>query len=287
MCQRVMERHQAVPHLQRAAHGVARALAPEPGEVRLGLVSAVDAHGRHERTNLHPPRQKCAVGLAGEAADVASHVGRAGQDPIEHHSGRPLQVLPRGLDVAGPDRGAEPGHARREGAVEGVEAPDAVLQTQGLNLSHVPPIVREVITFAFVVPPEGDAVLIVMLNLVAVPIPHLRLGEVEAALLRVAVSYVRRPRPPRLGRLEHPPLRAGHVQETRVAEPGLADHADSYVLVRQLGELLSRRIQEGWVVAEVLVRGLSRRRERVVCLRGEPLEIENNSVDGVPALAEL
>mmetsp|Transcript_109409 Transcript_109409/g.315118 ORF Transcript_109409/g.315118 Transcript_109409/m.315118 type:complete len:298 (+) Transcript_109409:401-1294(+) len=145
----------------------------------------------------------------------------------------------------------------------------------------------EVVCLAFVVPPEGHAVLDEVGQVLRVPIPDARVGEIQAPLLRIAAGVVRRPRPRGLGRLEDPAAGARLVQKARVSQARFADAANADIHALELGELLGRLVEGRGIVAEILVEGLAGRCVGVVGLVREPLEVADDAVDGVSVPPEL
>mmetsp|Transcript_55622 Transcript_55622/g.165382 ORF Transcript_55622/g.165382 Transcript_55622/m.165382 type:complete len:890 (-) Transcript_55622:23-2692(-) len=277
--ERVVVREQAVPQLQGAPHDARLPLPEEPRPVGGARMGGVHAHRREEDAELVPPREERGGRAAVEAPDVARHVGGASEGPVQHRARRPGEVLPRGGDVASPDRGPEARHAGGEGAVERVETPVGVrARPEHLDLRDVPPVVREVLVLALVVPPEVDAVVQVARVLAAVPPPHGGLFETDPAPAGIRLGTSRR---------RHPAIGSGHLQVRRVAEPRLPDAAHANVEVAVEGrQLLPGPREDLGVVPEVVVPGLAPGREVVVRLVGKPLKVHDDRVEGEAARAE-
>mmetsp|Transcript_44609 Transcript_44609/g.126093 ORF Transcript_44609/g.126093 Transcript_44609/m.126093 type:complete len:448 (-) Transcript_44609:332-1675(-) len=262
-------------------------LPPKPREVRRGREGAVHAHRRHKDADLHPTGQQVGLRVTREAADVATHIRCTGKDPVQHQARSPVQVLPSGVDVAGPGRGTQTRHTGGESAVQRVEALQFVLGPQGLNLRNVPPMEGPHVGLPFVVPPKVHSVLHEVRQVLAVPVADGWVRKVEVSLLGVGAGLIRRVAAGRLSVAQDPAVVLGHGEEIRVAQAWLPDASHPEVVPLVSRQLLLRLAERFPIEAEVLVVRLSLRLERVVRLVREPLEIENDRIDRVLVSAEL
>mmetsp|Transcript_19535 Transcript_19535/g.53668 ORF Transcript_19535/g.53668 Transcript_19535/m.53668 type:complete len:226 (-) Transcript_19535:1127-1804(-) len=214
--------------------------------MRSVLARRVHAHHWHEGAHLIPTRQELCTRLAPEAPDVASHVRRTGEAPIEHRSRGAREVLPGGGNVAGPDCRTEAGHARGEGAVQGVKASVGTpTGAQHLNLHNIPEVIGEVAVLALVIPPKIHAIIEIMCILPGVPLSHGWLQEAEPPAFGVGL---------RPARWRHPALRSCSAQMGWIAQAGLADrthaHLQLTVVVGKLSSWSRKRVR---IVAKVVI----------------------------------
>mmetsp|Transcript_95029 Transcript_95029/g.204024 ORF Transcript_95029/g.204024 Transcript_95029/m.204024 type:complete len:299 (-) Transcript_95029:855-1751(-) len=119
--QRIMVGNEPIAELQSLPHSPRCLVSPEPRPMGHGLQTGVHPHRRHENAHLHPPREELRRGVSLEAADVASHIGGARKDPIQHHTRCAHEVLPCGIDFPRPDSRPKSCHARRPSPVERIK----------------------------------------------------------------------------------------------------------------------------------------------------------------------
>mmetsp|Transcript_130796 Transcript_130796/g.364521 ORF Transcript_130796/g.364521 Transcript_130796/m.364521 type:complete len:307 (-) Transcript_130796:746-1666(-) len=252
-----------------------------------GAASGVRPHQWQEGAKLHPPREQVRSRIPGESTDVACHVRGTTNAPVQHHARLLPEVLPVRIYVPRPDYSAEACHARTPRAVQRVVALSRILRPQRLELRDAPPMEGEEVSLALVIPPEVHSLVEVVCLLLAVPLPHGLLGEVQAAALRVAVVEVGRPGASGRRARHDVLLRAQHFQELAVSDAGLPQEAHADVKVPAVArKLLPWRRPQPRVPAEVLVVGLAIGCVRVVRLVGEPLEVHDNGVYRIPAIPE-
>mmetsp|Transcript_55998 Transcript_55998/g.162261 ORF Transcript_55998/g.162261 Transcript_55998/m.162261 type:complete len:301 (-) Transcript_55998:602-1504(-) len=204
---------------------------------------------------------------------------RAGQCPVQCVARLLRKDLPRRPGVPGPKAQAEASHAGREGAVQRPAPLPLPPSLVGLVLRHVPPLVLEVVGLTFVVPPELNAVVEVVLVLLGVPMTSVGVREVQIPLdgveLRVRIRRV----PAGSTLWQQVAIRPGEGQVLRVAQPRLSDASHAEMQLLTVLRKLPRRVWEGLVrVAEVHTGVLSLGAVAVVRLACVPFEIDDESV---------
>mmetsp|Transcript_24040 Transcript_24040/g.54766 ORF Transcript_24040/g.54766 Transcript_24040/m.54766 type:complete len:589 (+) Transcript_24040:153-1919(+) len=277
--QGIVVRQQLVAKIQRGLQ-VHAGIAPQPREMGSGILGGVHTHRRDEGTNLVPTCEQVCARFAGEPSNVARHVRRASQTPVEHHPRRVHQVIPAGVDVAGPHRGAQTGHTWTPCSVDAVEAGVIRGGPQRLKLSHIPPVESVKVGLSFIIPEEAHAIRVVVLLLLRVPVP----SSLDAVVQVAALSIPKLSLPP----WQNEALGCGELDQVRVAEPRLAD--TSHTEVQLLPVLLQLRLglREGQVAeVEVVVIILALGRIGVVGLSCKPTEIGDKSINRVVAIPEL
>ena len=172
---------EAVAEVEGFANGGFGVGAEEPGEMRDGVVDGMGAHDGEEDAGLHPAGEEKGGCIAGEAADVASAVGHAGEAPIEEVGWGSCQFGPGCADVAGPGGDAESLGAGGEGAVDRPEAGIAADLRQGVGFGLVPAVILGVGDFAFIVPPAVDSLLEEAGHLLGIPGANGGVAEIQAA----------------------------------------------------------------------------------------------------------